>query len=342
MKSKIVRKNVSLSEEHLRKLSPLLEKNGYNFSAAIRRVIEFAAKFIDNFGSLEEAEKNIALKKGSKQISKFEAVLPSSLLEWMVKIQEGRLPSEEIISEIYSRYFEGKIDFNNVEELQNVINKFLLDKGWKCEFKINKRGSCYLFTVSGDCKEFRRFVFILIFLILNSIKYMRIFDVKETVSQLIVLCELSDEDGTESLIEYLGRNNVIFEQLEKNKEMILKFSNQLKLARNLVCIPQECFEEMVGDGKVPEKFLKCLSYLTDPLEYEDEEKFMQNFSRVFTQSNLFEKVEIRDDVILLWHNYENETTILRLGEWVREFLSKTTGKRYMACPYLNVIVVKKV
>jgi len=54
---KLIRKNVSLYEEDLKKIAGLVEKHEGNLSAAMRDMIDFVDLMLRKFGSLEEAKK---------------------------------------------------------------------------------------------------------------------------------------------------------------------------------------------------------------------------------------------------------------------------------------------
>lgn len=85
----MIRKNISLYEKDVKKLTPFLEQHGGNLSAAIREMIEFVDFMHQKFGSLEEARR---MEKRLQGIC-----IPPLMLSWFLSCTDACLPSEESI-----------------------------------------------------------------------------------------------------------------------------------------------------------------------------------------------------------------------------------------------------
>ena len=60
----MIRKNISLKKDDLKKIEPIVDKHEGNLSAAIREVINFADYAINKFGDLESIKKIDGSTKG--------------------------------------------------------------------------------------------------------------------------------------------------------------------------------------------------------------------------------------------------------------------------------------
>ena len=82
----MIRKNISLYEEDMKKIAKIVEKHEGNLSAAMREIIDFVDFMLRKFGSLEEARKIEKRKKG--------VCLPYGMLNWFLTYTSECLPDE--------------------------------------------------------------------------------------------------------------------------------------------------------------------------------------------------------------------------------------------------------
>jgi hypothetical protein len=82
----MIRKNISLYEEDMKRMERILEIHEGNLSAAMREIIEFAHFMLRRFGSLKEAKKVEKRFKG--------VCIPNMLLNWFLTYTEACLPDE--------------------------------------------------------------------------------------------------------------------------------------------------------------------------------------------------------------------------------------------------------
>jgi len=93
----MIRKNISLYEEDLKKIEGIVEKHEGNLSAAMREIIDFVDFMLRKFGSLEKAKKIERKIKG--------VYLPNTMLNWFFNYTDGCLQDEATagcIEEIYA------------------------------------------------------------------------------------------------------------------------------------------------------------------------------------------------------------------------------------------------
>ncbi|MCZ7398908.1 MAG: hypothetical protein O8C62_04385 [Candidatus Methanoperedens sp.] len=91
----MLRKNVSISDAHLKMLDPLLKKHQGNLSAAMRDIIDFTGFVTENMGSLETAkdlfkEKNHAMEQTRNRI--YGVTIPLTMFRWLLTNRTCNLP----------------------------------------------------------------------------------------------------------------------------------------------------------------------------------------------------------------------------------------------------------
>ena len=82
----MIRKNISLHEEDLKKIESIIEKHEGNLSATVREIIGFVDFMSKKFGSLEEANKIGMRIKG--------ICIPETMLNWFLTHTDKCLPDE--------------------------------------------------------------------------------------------------------------------------------------------------------------------------------------------------------------------------------------------------------
>lgn len=106
----IVRKNISLTEEYLKKLEPLKQKHKGNLSAVFRDIIDIADAVLNDPDSAKQLISQ--LKK--------EQNLTSSTLIWALQNTAGRLPDEEIVRTIIGNNIYSISDLERLAEKKFV------------------------------------------------------------------------------------------------------------------------------------------------------------------------------------------------------------------------------
>ena len=88
----MIRKNISLEKDDLKKIEPIVIKNRGNVSAAIREIINFTDYVTNNIGDIESIKKFYKSTKG--------VTIPKGILRWFLIQTEGCLPDFEVIDSI--------------------------------------------------------------------------------------------------------------------------------------------------------------------------------------------------------------------------------------------------
>lgn len=88
----MIRKNISLYEEDMKKIGRIVEKHEGNLSAAMREIIDFVDFMLQKFGSFEKAKKIERRTKG--------VCVPNELLNWFLTYTSECLPDEDAAGSI--------------------------------------------------------------------------------------------------------------------------------------------------------------------------------------------------------------------------------------------------
>lgn len=128
------RKNISLDDDHLRKLQPFLDKHSGNLSAAVREAIEIAHLALGKPGSPEEAVE--CLKCEDEQFGKMEKLVQSGecvlisrpVMSWLVKNTSGRLVDDDVIYELLNPY-----RITTIPDLGEYLNCRSKRRGWNID-----------------------------------------------------------------------------------------------------------------------------------------------------------------------------------------------------------------
>ncbi len=114
----MIRKNISLHEEDMKKIAKIVEQQEGNLSAAIREIIDFVDFMLRKFGSLEEARKVERRAKG--------VCLPHGLLNWFLRYTEACLPDESAVESIE--------EIREIDTISDLIE--VVDMGFPVELNI--------------------------------------------------------------------------------------------------------------------------------------------------------------------------------------------------------------
>ncbi|MEA2074886.1 MAG: hypothetical protein U9O85_04015 [Euryarchaeota archaeon] len=115
----MIRRNISLYEEDMKKIEGIVEKHEGNLSAAMREIINFVDFMLRKFGSLEEAKKIELRTKG--------ICIPNTMLNWFLTYTSECLPDEDATG--------GIEDIHAIESVSDLAE--LADMGLPVDIKVD-------------------------------------------------------------------------------------------------------------------------------------------------------------------------------------------------------------
>ncbi|VVB55094.1 Uncharacterised protein [uncultured archaeon] len=166
----MLRKNVSISDTHLKMLDPLLKKHQGNLSAAMRDIIDFTGFVTENMGSLETAkdlfkEKNHAMEQTRNRI--YGITIPLTMFRWLLSNRKISLPP---INEAIQLFSQQNINSYDINTLNKVINEEISFLNWPISVNIGSENGQISIQITGIDPEINSFYAKLITMYLSNNK----------------------------------------------------------------------------------------------------------------------------------------------------------------------------
>ncbi|MDW7775599.1 MAG: hypothetical protein SCH39_04570 [Methanosarcinales archaeon] len=147
----MLRKNVSISNNHLKIIDPILKKNNGNLSATIRDIIDFTGFIVKKFGSIENAKEELSKENHSHDYyvdSIYGITMPLSMFRWLLESRDkSNLPIIEEVTQLFMPESGGATDIESVIKDINEKNSLLK---WPLYIKTHIEGEKYIILISGS------------------------------------------------------------------------------------------------------------------------------------------------------------------------------------------------
>jgi len=343
----VVRKNISLEEEHITKLDKLVEMNEGNTSAAIRDAIDISDVALKQYGSVKSAISKISssdkeLTSREQSIETGENVLLSSpIFAWMLKGTKGMLMDNEILNELLD-----PLKIKTTSELDTLVNVLSHESGWNCKVSIyckdNTNPETATVEIMGDNELYRDFVAQLVVMFLVRNKNLDIDTAyRRATSTRIDLKSRADETEPESATKYFGNMTDILE------ECVMKESFWKKLIEiyhsvnyHMVSIYKDQYEDLLACNAIHDEGIyesitkKHIKNIPHP-------EFLRLLKSTHEAMRIVEKIEISDNGFTVYHDYKKEKAIRKLMEYYVSIL-KANGHEYKAKYSTSLITLRHV
>ncbi len=313
-------KNISLDEDCLKKMKPLVEKHDGNFSSAMREIIN----------GIERS----TFSKGAYAIDE-------SILNWMLGEIDGRLIPEDVLDRIID-----PLVINNYNNLDRHINdkfkafEWKVNVGIKCDNIINP--SQIMIDIGGEYKKIKFIACMISQYIVKNSPESSPFAIK-SVSHLNnnIKVELnrcrSKKEADSSLIIFFGS----FEEMAKATKSHSSFwkciVNRHVLSNyQMVTIHRNYFEDILS-GKTPMGEIMIETIAKKPIQDIPLKEMLGLIKQVYEASKVVDKVEIRNDKIILSHSYRNKEAIDRIKKQL-VMLLENNGHLYDAKITTNMLI----
>ncbi len=158
----MLRKNVSISDKHLKLLDPLLKKHEGNLSAAMREIIDFTGFVTENIGCLESAkdllkEKNHAREETRNRI--YGVTISLTMFRWLLNNRKGVFPPMNEVMQLFQPHNVNIYDINNLDK---IISEELSLLNWPVTVTAGHENGQITFQITGTDPEINKFNAILI------------------------------------------------------------------------------------------------------------------------------------------------------------------------------------
>lgn len=311
-----ITRNVSLEEEHIKKLKLNMEKCNGNLSAAIREIIN----------------QNVSTKNSN---------LSELLFGWMMKEVDDILLPDNILNQI----IEPRL-IDSMEKLKS----FLIDRfaDWNVDisliYDINTSPSNVVIDLKGDNQKIKLVASLISqFLVKNSCKIpLKILYVSYLERQVIVeLSRSSRQDAIESLSYYFGKTDEILKAVKDRPKFWRSLINEyISSNYNMVMIHRNYFEDLFTN-KTPMGEILIENLAKKPICDIPLEDMFNLIKTVNETSGIIDRVEIDNENLILFHNYRDKDAIERLKNSFI-LLLKANGQSYEAKTTKNMILLNKI
>ena len=322
-----LRKSISLDEEYLKKMEPLIQKHNGNLSAVIREIIDladYASRDPDSIKRLISGMKN-------KQS------LTSPTLAWALKDLAGRRPDREFVNNILGK------DIYSISVLEKRLNELLGEVYWDSSIKIasddDRMPHNATFVITGKNQDMNRFVgaFIAVFV---SEKYD--FGISSTKTENnsfeMIMLRGTKEWASKSTNDLFGYMEPVFSEFYKRPDfwkMVLTLYS--KMNYDIVVIPKQFFEEILG-GKSSLKITTVIEkFYGFPINQIPVEDLLKRIKDVYQCIGLIENADIDKESLIIYHSFSEPESIKKLALMFVELL-RSGGHEYSSVTSRNLIV----
>jgi hypothetical protein len=218
----MLRKNVSISDTHLKMLDPLLKKHQGNLSAAMRDIIDFTGFVTENMGSLETAkdlfkEKNHAMEQTRNRI--YGITIPLTMFRWLLSNRKTNLPP---INEAIQLFSQQNINSYDTNSLNKVINEEISFLNWPITVNIGSENGHISVQITGIDPEINSFYAKIITIFLsnnnNPQKISKLLHYPASIYMLFSGAS-THEEALHSMQETFGNNEV--NKIQRENDMLL-------------------------------------------------------------------------------------------------------------------------
>jgi molybdopterin converting factor small subunit len=343
----VVRKNISLEPNHIKKLESLISKHNGNLSAAIRDAIDITDASLHRYGSVEEAISKITSDK--KNLTGWEesiesgrnVLLSKPIFMWMLKSTKGIPLENEIFEEVLD-----PLKITTISELDKKINKISRESGWNCQVSLfsmdDINPATATVTIAGDNELYRDFVahLVIMFLAINKWLDIEVVHKRANSTRIDLKCR---EKGTQPVaaMKYFGYL----------KDAMGEFKSREEFWKNLVEIYSSVNYHMVSIYKGNYEELLASNSLMDAGIFESISKkhigsiphqdFLKLLKKTEESLLIIDKIEILENGINIYHNYKNEKAIQNIRDYYIS-LMKANGHEYKAKYSTSLIVLNHI
>lgn len=325
----IIRKNISLNEEYLKKLEPLMQKHNGNLSAVIRDVIDLADVAFRDPDSVKK------LIKGIKK----EQNLTSATLNWALKNLAGRLPEEEVVHSIIG---DNTTSFSSLEKRLNELGEEMY---WNTSVKIkaddeNLPNNIFL-TIAGKNQDMSRFMASIIAIFAAKKYNFGVSKIRTLENSLEMEMKKSGNGWIpKSLVENFGYMDCAFSELHKKPHFWNTIINlYLNMDYDMVMMSRSLFNEILG-GKTSLKATACFErFYGCPINQVSFDDFIKKMKMLYEPMGIIKNMELNKDSIVIHHGLTEPEAIKKLAALFVELI-KLNGHTYRSDVGENLIILK--
>lgn len=167
----MLRKNVSISNSHMRIIDPIMKQHNGNLSAAIRDIVDFTGFILKKYGTLEKAKEVLSKENHSDNYyvdSIYGVTIPLSMFRWLLKSRSNtNLP---LLEEVTQLFLPEPGEPTDVESIIKGINERNAMLNWPLFIKTHAEGDNFIVLISGSDTMINKFGAMLISMYLTNLE----------------------------------------------------------------------------------------------------------------------------------------------------------------------------
>lgn len=324
-----LRKSISLDEEYLKKIEPLIQKHNGNLSAVMREIIDLADIALKDPDYL----KRVILGTRTRQS------LTSSTLAWALKDLAGRHPDHAMVHNIIGN------DIFSISLLEKRLNVLFGEVYWDSSIKINPdndmRPQNATFILSGKNPDMTRFLAALVAVFVFEKYNFGVSSMRSENGIFEMHMVKGDNDwALKSISDNFGYMEHAFSELYERPDfwnMILILYS--KMNYDMVAIPKQLFEEILG-GRTSYKLTTCIErFYGSPINQIPLEELLRKIKDIYQYTGIIENADIDKGSLIIHHSFTDPEAIKKLSFMFVDLL-RLGGHSYSSVTSRNLIVLK--
>ncbi|MGP8321289.1 MAG: hypothetical protein ACT6FE_03055 [Methanosarcinaceae archaeon] len=320
----LIRKNISLDEQYLKKLQPLLDANDGNLSAAIRDSIELTDTALKHHGTIEESIN--ALKTPNSSPFRFDELIKNgdniiinhTTLKWLIKNSSGCLIEKELVDELINPF-----SVRTIMELETYLNNLSQRFGWGIETSILCTDSLEPETarivLSNGNLYLRDFFAEHIALFISKWKHLDINDLYRRSKSIRIdfkKAPFASGKVPPGIKKHFGDLDRIYKELRSRPDFWTGIINiHYMTDYNIVSIPKNQFEDITA-GIVPDGIGMFEAITNQPIKDIPLSELLVLFKRFYSISQIVNHIVIHlepyNESVKIQHDYKDDKTISNL------------------------------
>lgn len=326
----IIRKNISLNEEYLKKLEPLLQKHSGNLSSVMREVIDLADAAFQDPDSVKR------LISGLKK----EQNLTSMTLMWALENLSGRFPDGELVQNIIGD------DIHTISSLEKRLNELGGEIYWGSSVRINadddRLPKSASLIINGKNPDTNRFLASIIAIYAAKKFYLGVSRIGSMSSPFEMYLKRGEgEWAIKSVAENFGNMEHAFSELYKKPDFwntIIKLHSMMDY--DMVTIPKQFFDEILGGSPSHRTTASIERFFGCHINQIALEELIKNMKVLYPSMGIIEKIDTDRESLIIHHGLTQPEAIKNVAVMFVELL-KLNGQIYTQEADENLIVLRR-
>ncbi|MCW7077046.1 MAG: hypothetical protein OCU18_07160 [Candidatus Syntrophoarchaeum sp.] len=303
----MLRKNISLTDEHIKMLEPFIKEHEGNISAAIRSVVELSCK------------KPIPSSPETAGV----AQLHIPLVKWLISNSRGCVPDSGVLREIMC-----DLGFNlrmpSIDEVCDGLWRMVNNAGFPVQAEvITKNERSIVAKFKGSDPIFNEFIAMVISCTFASLDPQYRIKEADNPSTLIKISYERDDGAYERIIEHFGYNQSSCDELKSRWDWwkwVIETTAMLNY--RMIFLSESVLEGLLQGKDCP----GGITYLERRSgKYYKEIPFDEVFPLLkeeFKNARLVEDMSLRADgnEILVYHNFTDPMVMASIAKWIEELI----------------------